>query len=814
MLSPHKHQYRIRNSTSTHHSVRRRRRISSAKVSNPQYSRIISSTVFTRLSKGSKTDSTPVLLQIPDNSRASEGTGSEDSTSEERKSWGRAIPSGQRQDLIRSLSPHRGKDKVLLGSMGKNLRGKRIHRKGSRPLLEGRKRKGKANDEEEERDKTRRGGRKSFRESAKGRAFTKDSSPHSEESCEMLEPYVCGEKATFSEIQKSIGLQSIEQLSPKEVFQDGRHRFDYRFSNARRLGNIDRSYKRLQPLVSKPSVQTVSCVPVQRKKLYLSSDAVWAVSQPILLHEDDEVSDYLYQVPLGGKNSDIHGRHPDHASAERVLTSSDEGNSRVPTAAGSNSELRKVRDSPETEDKLLRLDLGSPKGRGDNDEGEERRNVTCLPILGKGLLERKNSQGEGTSELYRFPEFPETPIHSCQPLSERPLQNTQYLVGKIESELGRKPENDKEEQTRNLMVEKECDGKSTNTVVQEDAVGGDPNYRRVEEWLGSSTSNQRAAADDVGSIPSEDKRRILELSRNNSDTLGDKVFLSSFEKGEGRVSQNTIGQPDSSLYPESDSSEEQVIISCKENLHPLNQNEYAGNSTVLARSRKHKSRLTQQTGTRRRLPAREIHVPERFTEFTDLPNNRYVRNRGEPSSTDLCDIRTDEGSSSSRCFQCELEGPATLPTPTDTTDTEMLEESNRRRSKSSDGNTSVARPTLVASTSTISGKDNSSRRKYGDIIAGLTDEEKELETPSREDNYVDNFLQSISGENYKEAMRFILQIAKQSELDMRVIVDYIKNFGAPALRRKLRGWLAFYKYCQEKEISIQYVIGQDSVKIV
>jgi hypothetical protein len=143
----------------------------------------------------------------------------------------------------------------------------------------------------------------------------------------------------------------------------------------------------------------------------------------------------------------------------------------------------------------------------------------------------------------------------------------------------------------------------------------------------------------------------------------------------------------------------------------------------------------------------------------------------------------------------------------------MFEESNQRRSKSSDGNSAVAEPILVATTSAVNRKDSSSRRKYRDIIAGLTDEEKKLETPTRENDYVSNFLQSISGEDYRKAMSFILEIVKQSELDMKVILNYIKSFGATALRRKLRGWLAFYKYCQEKEISIQQVIDQDPVKI-
>jgi integrase len=144
----------------------------------------------------------------------------------------------------------------------------------------------------------------------------------------------------------------------------------------------------------------------------------------------------------------------------------------------------------------------------------------------------------------------------------------------------------------------------------------------------------------------------------------------------------------------------------------------------------------------------------------------------------------------------------------------VSEEDNSRQGRGGDSDTAMARTGLVASPSTDNIRKSGARKKFRNLVARFSDEEKELETPTGGVDYVKDFLQTISPEEYRNAMRWILEIALTNELDIQVILKYIKSFGRAALRKKLHGWLLFQKFCEQQQITIESIIQQDPVKII
>jgi hypothetical protein len=94
---------------------------------------------------------------------------------------------------------------------------------------------------------------------------------------------------------------------------------------------------------------------------------------------------------------------------------------------------------------------------------------------------------------------------------------------------------------------------------------------------------------------------------------------------------------------------------------------------------------------------------------------------------------------------------------------------------------------MVASSSTDDNKKGGARKGYRGFITRLSYEEKELKTPTGGVDYVEDLLQTISPDEYGEAMRWILDIALTNDLNIQVILKYIRSFGKTALRKKLCG---------------------------
>jgi hypothetical protein len=171
-------------------------------------------------------------------------------------------------------------------------------------------------------------------------------------------------------------------------------------------------------------------------------------------------------------------------------------------------------------------------------------------------------------------------------------------------------------------------------------------------------------------------------------------------------------------------------------------------------------------------------------------------------------------SSSSERIQHQLEEHPGVHSSTNNSDREMSEENSSGRSRSSVGNTAMAGASMVAPTSTVDSEKGGAWRKYRSITARFSNENQELKTSSGEVDHVQNFLQTISPEQYREAMKWILEIAMTSNLDIQVILKYIRTFGRGALRKKLHGWLDFYRYCTLKELSVEQIVQSDSVKLI
>jgi integrase len=120
----------------------------------------------------------------------------------------------------------------------------------------------------------------------------------------------------------------------------------------------------------------------------------------------------------------------------------------------------------------------------------------------------------------------------------------------------------------------------------------------------------------------------------------------------------------------------------------------------------------------------------------------------------------------------------------------------------------------VASPSANHSQKGGARKEHRGSFTRFSYEEQKSETSPREVDYVEGFLQTISEGEYREVMRWILQISATNNLDMQVILKYIRTFGKGALRKKLRGWLNFFKYCELKQISVNDVVESNSLKLI
>jgi site-specific recombinase XerD len=63
-------------------------------------------------------------------------------------------------------------------------------------------------------------------------------------------------------------------------------------------------------------------------------------------------------------------------------------------------------------------------------------------------------------------------------------------------------------------------------------------------------------------------------------------------------------------------------------------------------------------------------------------------------------------------------------------------------------------------------------------------------------------------------MKWILDIVSYRDIDMRVIIKHLQSFGREALRRKLRGYVMFQRYCNSKNISAQIILEQDPISLL
>jgi site-specific recombinase XerD len=121
---------------------------------------------------------------------------------------------------------------------------------------------------------------------------------------------------------------------------------------------------------------------------------------------------------------------------------------------------------------------------------------------------------------------------------------------------------------------------------------------------------------------------------------------------------------------------------------------------------------------------------------------------------------------------------------------------------------------MVASPSAINSEQVRHRRKFRDIISGFSNEEEKSKAPTRENDHVSSFLQTISPEIYRSTVQWILQITATRGLDSLVLIRYLQSFGKGTFRKKLRGWLAFYGYCNTKDISIDTIVQEDPIKLL
>jgi site-specific recombinase XerD len=726
-------------------------------------------------------------------------------------------PQSTKRGLFRKSRspPNRREDEGLLRKMGEDVWGKGLRRKRSSSLLEkGREEKAIKRKVIFERNKTRKKREKSFQRIITRRTERESSGTNKERGREMVKSILCSSKTALKEVQKDSRLQSVERVPRDEILQNGGLRSGSRFNNRERLGHISGPYQCLQPSDRTPSISRFFSFPIFREDLRLQSDAIRAIFKPILLHEDDEVSHNLYQKQLESKISNIYGRHPDSSSGQGVPKYSYKANSGLSSVLGTYSESRKVRVGSQTTDNFSRMEVEPTVSKRDHDKREKIRNDTFVQLLGPRMFQRESSKDKKVCKFSRFFKLPETSIPACKLIHKKSLQYSDISIKGDRLQLERELFPLSEKQIGNPMVEKKHLVECSTTAPQINSATSHTNYRCIHDRLGSSPQDRGRGTRHLWPLFNTDKSSILQFQRDNCSVAGIKILPLSVSEKEDTVSVSSIRQPNYSSHIEQDSSQTQTSVTSEKDFLSSDQVRNPTLSSISSRSGKRKRRFSEPSRLIRRLSTRQRCLPKRYSDFTGFPNSGLFLYKGKSCSTSLCNSDEVRQSSSSECVQFQLEDAGTISTSANIVNNEVSKESNSRSDNGGDCDSGVARPTVVAFNSTVDNQKNKSRTKLTDIIARFSDEEEEPKTPTREFNYVSNFLGTISPEYFRSAAKWILDIASTRGIDMRVIIRYMQNFSREAFRRKLRGYLAFQKYCDLKRISIPIILQQDPIVLV
>jgi hypothetical protein len=725
------------------------------------------------------------------------------------------IPTGGARAIGDRFPPNRREDKGLLPSVGEDVWWKRVCREGSNLILEERK---EGETRKRKRfisgNKTGKERERGFWKSSSGRVERENSGTDKEEGRQLVEPIIRRAKTSIDEIQKDLRLQEIKRMSRDEILQDGRLNVGSRYNHQRRLGHVGGSHQCLQSLGGASGSKRFFSFPISREDLCIQSDAIWAFTKPFLLHQVNEVSSDIHQRALEGSYSNLHGRHSYSSSGQDVPTGEYFSDSGLSSILGPDSELREVRIESQTRHRISRMEMEPPLRGGYNDKGEESGDGSSLQTLGTCLCKQENSQDKEVCKLSRVPEFPAVTVSSCESIYEKSLQYLDSSTEESESELDRESSTSDQQQSRDKMVETEYFTKRSISASQVNVSGSHIDNRRLKDRMGRRSESSGRTIYHVRPIFSRDKSPVLKLQGDHGGLIGPKVFsFDSKQKGD-KVFVDSYRQPDDGSHSEENKGKTAIAATSKEDLLFVDKEKDSNNSTTSPRNRERECGLVEQVGSSRRLSVRQRRLPKRFKNFTGFPDSRLFLDNSQSSSSSLCNSDTMRFSDDNRCVQLQLGGGDTLSPSSNSSNYEVSENNNSGQGTGSYSDPGLARSTVMAVVNSTHSKESSSRGKFSSVVSRFSVEEDESQAPTREDDYVSHFLETISPEFFRVAMKWILDIVSCRTLDMRVIIRYLQSFGKEALRRKLRGYVIFQKYCSSKNISIQMILNQDPIKLL